>query len=118
MLKNVITFSTEPLKNCYTDIEGHTYCTRDFVNIAEGNKRLARLIFDACEGKSLENTVEDLILIKRLGRCEKCNKIFLAKKSRTCPFCKKNRMLQASYVSGVAVEAAGLIKGLKDSNVI
>ncbi len=118
MLKNVITFSTEPLKNCYTDIAGHSYCTRDFVNIAEGNKRLARLIFDACEGKSLEDTVEDLISIKRLGRCETCGKIYLAKKCRTCPFCKKKRMLQSSYLSGVAAEAAGLIQGLKDDHVI
>ncbi len=89
MQKNLMTYSYQPLKYCYTDDTGNNYCTRDFVNYVNGDRRLARLIFDACEGKSMEDTIEDLIADGRLGRCPDCQKVYLAKKHRTCPFCKR-----------------------------
>ncbi len=63
------------------------------MNYANGDERLARLIFDACSGKSMEDTVEDLIKAGRLRRCEVCGIIYLAKKHRTCPSCKR-KMVQ------------------------
>jgi hypothetical protein len=45
----------------YTTESGQGYTDKDFVRIAKGNKKLAKIIFDLCEWQHPETVFEELL---------------------------------------------------------
>ena len=93
MYKNLISYLTLPLRDCYTDNNGKNYKSKDFILLAEGNERLAELIFNACNGETPEEAVQVLIDAGRVERCPFCHRIYMSKK-RDCPFCQRAVFIQ------------------------
>ena len=46
----------------YTTEEGDTYTEQDFLNIAKGNKRLAKILIDLCDWQSPHTELDALIM--------------------------------------------------------
>lgn len=86
--KDIDAFKNNINEVCYVpELNNYEYKYEDFLNIAEGDKKIATEIFETVDWQCPETVLADWFENGEIARCTKCNSLFLTCGNEELKFC-------------------------------
>ena len=91
VFKDEEAFYEHPDQACYiSELFDNVYTRKDFMELAEGNVKIAEAIFAWCDWASPESVFEDMFACNEFTRCPECNELVYVgdQENVKCEHCK------------------------------
>ena len=94
VFKNPRAFYEKLNEVCYIpELSDTKYTYQDFLNMANGNENIARILFDTVDWQCPETLLDEYLREDELHICTKCNEMYKSYQVEHCPKCNQRKVV-------------------------